>query len=59
LAAHSVLWWIPAGAIPTLDEARRRLDLLAERGPTPEAFTFQQRFPPPHSSETGQGEGNQ
>lgn len=59
LGAHSVLWWVPAGTVPTLEEARDRLDLLAERGPTPEAFTFQQRFPPPHSSEAGQGEGNQ
>jgi Domain of unknown function (DUF3291) len=47
LPAHAVLWWVPAGAVPTLEEARGRLDLLARRGPTAEAFTFQQRYPPP------------
>jgi hypothetical protein len=49
LGAHSVLWWVPAGRIPTLEQAHRRLDLLAERGPTAEAFTFQQCFPAPDS----------
>ena len=42
-----VLWWQPAGTIPTIDEALRRLELLADRGPTPEAFTFKQRFASP------------
>src|SRR5436190_8485690 len=34
------MWWIRAGATPTVDEAKRRLDLLERHGPTPEAFTF-------------------
>lgn len=38
------LWWIPVGSIPTVEEARRRLDLLAANGPTPDAFTFKLRF---------------
>jgi heme-degrading monooxygenase HmoA len=42
-----VLWWQPAGTIPTTDEALARLRLLAEQGPTPDAFTFKQRFAPP------------
>lgn len=42
-----VLWWQPAGAIPTIDDALRRLRLLADKGPTPEAFTFKQRFASP------------
>jgi hypothetical protein len=41
----TVLWWLPAGEIPALDEAFRRLDLLTANGPTAEAFTFKQRFP--------------
>jgi heme-degrading monooxygenase HmoA len=41
-----VCWWIPAGTTPTVDEARRRLDHLAEHGPTPEAFTFAMSFTP-------------
>lgn len=45
----TVLWWQPAGAIPTLPAALERLQLLADRGPTPDAFTFKQRFPPPGS----------
>ena len=28
-------------------EALERLDMLLERGPTPDAFTFKQRFPAP------------
>src|SRR5690242_932777 len=47
LSEYTVLWWVPAGTIPTLEEARRRLDLLSRRAPSPEAFTFRERFPPP------------
>ena len=42
-----VMWWQPEGTIPDIPEALRRLDLLALRGPTPDAFTFKHRFPPP------------
>ena len=42
-----VLWWQPAGTIPSIDDALRRLRLLAELGPTADAFTFKQRFPAP------------
>ncbi len=45
--AHLVLWWVPAGHIPSLQEAKERLDLLRDRGPTPDAFTFRTRFPAP------------
>jgi hypothetical protein len=41
------LWWQPAGEIPTVEEAHRRLALLAAAGPTSGALTFKQRFPPP------------
>jgi Domain of unknown function (DUF3291) len=47
LEVFQVLWWIPAGHIPTVTEAITRLDHLRAHGPTPEAFTFKQRFPPP------------
>jgi len=40
------LWWIPAGHIPTVAEALERLELLKERGPSPDAFTFRKPFPP-------------
>lgn len=38
------LWWIPAGHIPTLEEAKERLDYLQQHGPSPYAFTFKQRY---------------
>ena len=45
--AHLVLWWIPAGHEPTVEEAEERLDSLRAHGPTAQAFTFKQRFPRP------------
>ena len=45
--ASLVLWWIPAGHEPTVAEARERFELLNARGPTAEAFTFREPFPPP------------
>jgi len=43
----TVLWWQPRGMTPDIDDALRRLRRLAEIGPTPDGFTFKQRFPPP------------
>jgi hypothetical protein len=42
-----VLWWIPAGHIPTVAEALERLEHLKQHGPSPGAFTFRVPFPPP------------
>lgn len=39
-----VLWWVPAGHIPSVEEARERFTMLWERGPTAAAFTFHTRF---------------
>jgi hypothetical protein len=39
-----VLWWIPAGHIPTLTEATARLGLLRVQGPSYEAFNFRRLF---------------
>jgi hypothetical protein len=39
------LWWVEPGHIPTVDEAKARLEHLERHGPTPVAFTFQERFP--------------
>ncbi len=41
---HMVLWWIPAGHQPSLEEAKMRLEHLWEHGPTKQAFTFRTRF---------------
>jgi Domain of unknown function (DUF3291) len=44
---HLVLWWVPAGHIPDLDEALSRLDLLRDNGPSPLAFTFHEPYTKP------------
>ena len=45
--AYLALWWIPAGTIPTINDGLSRLWHLDRFGPTPHAFTFKLRFPPP------------
>jgi Domain of unknown function (DUF3291) len=44
---YLVLWWIPAGTLPTLAEAGKRLDLLRRLGPSSAAFTLQEPCPAP------------
>src|ERR1700730_13248036 len=39
------LWWVPAGHLPSVDEAKKRLDHLQKNGPTAFAFTFPALFP--------------
>lgn len=43
---HQALWWVPAGHIPTEQEAKDRLELLQDSGPNPKAFTFARTFEP-------------
>ncbi len=40
-----VLWWVPAGHTPTIQEAEKRLKQLEAEGPSPRAFTFAKPFP--------------
>ena len=40
------LWWIPAGHVPSVDEAKKRLSHLKKHGSTPFAFSFRSLFPP-------------
>jgi hypothetical protein len=47
--AYTVLWWTPGGVFPSLQEAKLKLELLNIQGPTAEAFTIKQAFPPPAS----------
>ncbi|HKX27005.1 MAG TPA: DUF3291 domain-containing protein [Blastocatellia bacterium] len=42
-----VLWWVEAGHLPDLNEARERLADLNEHGVSERAFTFRHPFPPP------------
>jgi hypothetical protein len=48
--AYLVLWWVPAGHIPSTDEAVARLAHLREHGTTPHAFNFRSVFPPPDAT---------
>jgi hypothetical protein len=45
-APHMALWWIPAGTLPTPQDAKTRLTYLETHGVTPFAFTFKARFTP-------------
>lgn len=48
IGGHALaLWWIPAGTLPTVADAKRRLERIVAEGPSPEAFSFKVRFPPP------------
>ena len=44
--AYYVVWNIPAGYIPSLDEAVERLACLQQKGPTDYAFDFKNIFTP-------------
>lgn len=41
------MWWVPAGHVPTLEEARERVEHLAANGPSAHAFSFRPIFDPP------------
>ena len=45
--ATMVLWWIPEGHVPTVQEARERLLALRADGPSQSAFGFSETWPPP------------
>ncbi|PHQ24357.1 hypothetical protein CLH62_15730 [Marinobacter guineae] len=45
--AYMVLWWVPAGHTPSIEEAAQKLSILRESGPSAEAFTFKKAFPAP------------
>ena len=47
---YMVLWWSPPAQLPTVDEAKQRLEHLRDHGPTPFAFTFKASFAPPLKS---------
>jgi len=45
--AYHALWWIEAGKVPSLEEAKAKLEYLQKNGPTEHAFTFKKSFPVP------------
>ena len=42
-----VLWWILDGQLPSVEDAKERLQWLAQRRPSAEAFTFAKPYPAP------------
>ena len=44
VSAHLVLWWVPAGHLPGLEEAAAKLKSLIGNGPTATAFNFSKSF---------------
>ncbi len=42
-----VLWWVPEGEQPTVEDAKAKLMQLRDDGPSSAAFTFRERFDPP------------
>lgn len=50
---YLVLWWVPAGHRPSVQEAVARLEHLKQHGPSQEAFTFREPFPMPGTTATG------
>lgn len=43
--SYQVLWWVPAGHLPSVAEAEDRLEVLRRQGPGPAAFTFRHFYP--------------
>jgi hypothetical protein len=43
-SAYVALWWVPAGHIPGIDEAKKRIAHLDAHGPTEFAFSFKTTF---------------
>ena len=48
--AFLVLWWVPKGHRPSVAEAIAKLQLLRAEGPSAQAFSFRQTFPPPDAT---------
>jgi len=49
--AYQVLWWVPEGSEPSVNDGLAKLWHLDRYGPTPLAFTFKQRFLAPDVEE--------
>ena len=45
--SYYAMWWIPAGHLPSTDEARDRLEYLRQHGDSAYAFSFKNVFSAP------------
>ena len=52
--ASAVLWWVPKGHVPSVTEAKERLEHLRKFGATPRAFTFKEAFRAPDAHNAAQ-----
>lgn len=50
---YMALWWVPAGHLPGIDEAKKRLAHLEQHGPTEFVFTFKAIFQPDDTFQAG------
>ncbi|HEV8630932.1 MAG TPA: DUF3291 domain-containing protein [Thermoanaerobaculia bacterium] len=44
---YYALWWVAAGHIPSIEEAKSRLDCLRTHGESAQAFSFTKLYPAP------------
>ena len=54
---YYALWWVPAGHIPSVGEAKDRLEHLRAQGESPYAFSFARLFPSPDSADSRPSSG--
>ncbi len=45
--SYQALWWIPAGHIPSTEEARNKLEYIRKHGPSAQAFNFTKLYQTP------------
>lgn len=51
--SYTALWWVPAGHVPGIDEAKKRLAHLEAHGPSQFAFTFKTVHQPDEEFQQG------
>ena len=49
---YYALWWVPVGHIPSVGEAKERLEYHRTHGESPRAFSFARLYPAPDSADT-------
>ena len=49
---YLVLWWVRAGTIPSVSDAKSRLAYVRQFGLSSQGFNFQERYPPPLPNES-------
>ncbi|SEW02033.1 protein of unknown function [Cognatiyoonia koreensis] len=56
---HFVMWWVPEGHHPSLDEAMGKLQHLRDHGETPDAFGWTYLRAHPHAPEQVSADGSE